>query len=486
MVMGFFRRVEEQGKIASAAAGQQAERGELQDLMSFGAVVAESELSSEDLLSGLGSLQNRVSSLLKAHGEALAELSELRTERARIASLLDYETTARRRLDIENQQISAENKELRSENSQMRLELDQNREKLIKLQAQFDANSNDLEVVHARLRDVSRELDERIAQYDETASLLRRAHHDLDQRNREFAQLREKYENEKTAHQVLVETSRREADAQAREIDRLNEERSQLKRSLSHQDTQARNLSTEAAGLRQELVFAEEKAKRLQAELENHQSSTTVEMAQLSTKYEAVNSKAELVEKLLITARGRAKLAEDELSAVRGELKEMKSDLATTTLRADRLAQELSAARAGNTENESVRRDLSLQVSELTMRLRETENQRNKRERDMETMRRDLDHRAQSDQEEIRQLRASAEVSKAEIRQLKAEIAILTGQLEVVRNERSGQVQIAPPAPPMPKATFEEWVPEDEAPKPIIELSDKALRATPPRPAAEV
>ncbi|MCL6706561.1 hypothetical protein M8R20_06080 [Pseudomonas sp. R2.Fl] len=471
--MGFFRRTEDQEKSVSAGVPQ-AERGEFQELVNFGAVVAESELSSEDLLSGLGSLQSRVSSLLKSHGEALSELSTLRTERARIASLLEYETAARRRLDIENQQLTFENKELKTDNSQMRLEGEQTREKLIKLQAQFEANSTDLDVVQARLRDVSRELDERISQYEETASLLRRAHHDLEQRNREFTQLREKYESEKTAHQVLIETSRREADSQAKEIDRLNEERSQLKRSLSHQDTQARNLATEAASLRQELVFAEEKAKRVQSDFENHQSSSTVEIAQLSTKYEAVSSKAELVEKLLITARGRAKLAEDELGGLRNELKETKSELATTTLRADRLSQELAAARAGNAENESLRRDLSLQVSDLTLRLREIDNQRNKRERETELLRRDLDQRAHADQEEIRQLRASAEVAKAEIRQLRAEIAILTGQLEVVRNERGLQAQA--PAVSMPKATFEEWVPEEEAPKPIIELSDKALR----------
>lgn len=472
MVMGFFRRTEEQDKSALAGVPQ-AERGEFQELVNFGAVVAESQLSSEDLLSGLGSLQNRVSSLLKSHGEALSELSALRTERARIASLLEYETAARRRLDTENQQLAFENKELKTDNSQMRLEGEQTREKLIKLQAQFEANTADLDVVQARLRDVSRELDERIAQYEETASLLRRAHHDLEQRNREFAQLLEKYESEKTAHQVLIETSRREADAQANEIDRLNEERAQLKRSLSHQDSQARNFATEAATLRQELSFAEEKAKRLQADFENLQSSSSVEAAQLSTKFDAVNSKAELVEKLLITARGRAKLAEDELGGLRNEVKETKSELATATLRAERLSQELAAARAGSAENESLRRDLSLQVSELTMRLRESDTQRQKRERDTELLRRDLDQRAHADQEEIRQLRASAEVSKAEIRQLRAEIAILTGQLEVVRNER-GQVQA--PAVAMPKATFEEWIPEEETPKPIIELSEKALR----------
>ncbi len=492
MVMSFFRRTDEQGKTGTALSSSPEDRGfgaaslrlspsqpkrDLGECQAFGAVIEENQLSSEELLSGIGFVQERVSSLLGAHGEALSELGNLRTEQARIVSLLEYESNARRKLDAEASRSAAECKELKADNAQLRLETEETREKLIKLQALHEVNAQELQIIQSRLRDTGRELEERIAQYDETAALLKRAHQDLDLRNREFAEMREKYETERTSHHVLSETSKRESDAQAREIARLNEERVQLKNSLEHHETMARNLLNEVTALRQELSFAEEKVKRLQSEIDNQQSATAIEMSRLATKHEAINSKAELVEKLLVTARSRSKMAEDELQAVRGELKQAKAELTTADLRAERLAQELAAARAGNSENEAARRELSLQVSELTMRMRDLENLRSKRERDNETMRRDLDQRAHADSEEIRQLRSSAEVTKAEIRQLKSEIAILTGQLEVARNDRNAPAPAANAA--RDSLETRQLTAGAPGPKPIIEISEKSLRSPP-------
>lgn len=497
MVMSFFRRTEDQGRsetgtrpasspgngTASAALATSSLqlKGEFGECQAFGSVVEESQMSSEHLLSGFGFLQERVSSLLTAHNEALAELASLRTERARIASLLDYESHARKKLDGESQRLASECKDLKAENTQMRGEIEDNREKLVKLQALYEANAQDLSVVETRLRDASRELDERIRQYDETAALLKRAHYDLEQRNRDFAMMREKYETERTQHHVLSETSRREADAQAREVARLTEEKGQLKNGLAHQENLSRNLVSEVTTLRQELSFTEEKLKRLQSDLDTRQSAMAVEMSQLSTRHEAINSKADLVEKLLVTARGRLKMVEDELQASRSELKQTKAELATSTLRADRLSQELAEARAAQAENESTRRDLSLQVSELTMRLRDSENMRGKRDRDAETMKRDFDQRNRADLEEISQYRSSAEVAKAEIRQLRSEIAILTGQLDVARTDR--QAGASAPMPAASLGPLESWsVPLDPvtAVKPIIEISEKSLRGAMP------
>ncbi len=499
MVMSFFRRTDEQLRSGNSSIPRAPQmRSDLNESQAFGSVVEESHLSSEDLISGLGHLQDRVSSLLSAHGEALNELTALRSDRARIASLLEYESSVRRKLDSESLRVAAENKELKGENFQLRSETEDSREKLIKLQAMFDANAQDLQVIQARLRDVGRELDERIDQYDETAAMLKRAHQDLDQRNREYAAMRERYENEKTAHQVFTETSRREAEAQSREIARLNEEKKQLKNSLSHHESQARTLASEVMGLKQELSFSEEKLKRLQSELDNQQAATSIEMSQLQTKNEAITSKVELVEKLLVTARGRSKLAEDELQAVRGELKQVKAEFSTVSLRADRLAQELNNARSGTADGEAQRRELQMQVSELTMRLRDSENMRVKRERDNESMKQDFDQRGYADQEEIRQLRTSAEVAKAEIQQLRTEIAILTGQLEFQRNDRMDRPERTTSSLPSPMdygssaaaalssgaaGTSVRTTGPELSPKPIIDISEKSLRN--PRPSVD-
>ncbi len=492
--MSFFRRAEDGGRsahgdprswdgreAASRSAGEREpspDAGQTPpDYQAFGGVVEESQKSSEELLSGLGFLQNRVSALLGAHGDALRELGSLRTEQARVASLLEYESTARRRLDGENSRNAAENRDLRVENAQLRVESESGREALIKLQAVHEVNARELSLIQGRLRDAERELEERVLQYDETASLLRRAHQDIEVRNREFASLREKFDTEKTAHVLLIETSRREVESMTRDITRLNEEKSQLKIGLAHQENLARNYLAELNGVRQELSISVEMNKRLQSELENHQSATAVEMSQLVTRHEAINSKSELVEKLLMTARGRSKMSEDELLLVRSELKQVKNELASTSQRSERLAQELANARAAGAETEAMRRELSMQCSELTNRLRDSDVTRGKRDRDAEMMKRDGDQRAQADREEIRQLRASAEVAKAEIVQLRSEVAILGGQLDVARSERIGAMAYSPR---MPHVEDEPWLaaPEFAAPRPIIEISEKSLRAS--------
>ncbi|MFP3802980.1 hypothetical protein, partial [Paraburkholderia sp. SIMBA_027] len=74
-----------------------------------------------------------------------------------------------------------------------------------------------------------------------------------------------------------------------------------------------------------------------------------------------------------------------------------------------------------------------------------------------------------SDRHEIGQLRTSLEIAKSEIRQLRAERAILNGQLEVARGDRSSTAAFDEPEDVrMPAATF----------SPLIDISEKSLRGS--------
>jgi len=210
----------------------------------------------------------------------------------------------------------------------------------------------------------------------------------------------------------------------------------------------------------------------LEVEHETLQASSALEIAHLTTKHEAIGSKAELVEKLLVTANGRNKMTDEELQAARADLKRVKSELVTALSRSERLAEELQRARTTGAESESARRELATQTNELTLKLREAESLRVRRDRDSDALRRDIDTRMDSDRYEIGQLRTSLEIAKSEIRQLRAERAILTGQLEVARSERPGVV--------VPTAALED---RDEVRMPaagftpMIDISEKSLRA---------
>lgn len=487
MVMSFFRRAEDGGKSLSttgyrpASITDQRPAAEeplryaipdVNDFAAFGSALEENQRTSEDLLSSLTSLQERVSSLLGTHSQSLNETGALRAECARISSLLDYESHARQKADQDNLRLTAENKAFYADNAQLRSGIDAFRDELTKLQSVHQVTREEFTIIENRLLDAERELTDRAIQFDEASTLLKRAQTELDQRSRELSATREKLDNETMAHQLLIETSRRENGTQAREMARLNEERSHLKSSLIEQEAQVRNLQMAVASLKQDLALFEERHKRLEVEHETLQASSALEIAHLTTKHEAIGSKAELAEKLLVTANGRNKMTDEELQAARADLKRVKSELVTALSRSERLAEELQRARTTGAESESARRELATQTNELTLKLREAESLRVRRDRDADALRRDIDTRMDSDRYEIGQLRTSLEIAKSEIRQLRAERAILTGQLEVARSERPGVV--------VPTAALED---RDEVRMPaagftpMIDISEKSLRA---------
>ncbi len=491
MVMSFFRRSEEPVKPGLRVSSHrqtlsvteqtalvdkppvQYNVSEVDDFQAFGTAIEENKQSSEELLVSLTSLQERVSSLLGAHSQSLNETGALRAECSRLGSLLDYESNARRKADQENQRLTAENKELKLDNSQLRVEAGTYREELVKLQGVHELTREEFTVVEARLIDAEREIRERALQFDEVSSQLRRTQQDHDARGRELASTREKLELETTAHQLLVESSRRENSIQLREIARLNEERSHLKTSLSEHEALTRSLQSSVSNLKQDLVASEERYRRLEAEFETLETSSTLEIANLRTKQEAIASKSELVEKLLSTANSRNKMTDEELQSTRTELKRTKGELATALARLERMTDELNRVRLNGTESEAARRELAAHSNDLVMKLREAESQRSKRDREIEAFKNDLDTRLDTDRYEISQLRTSLEIAKSEIRQLRAERAILNGQLEVARGERPSVTETALPEEEplkeevrMPAATF----------APMIDISSKSLR----------
>lgn len=445
------------------------------DNQAFGSALEENKQSSEQLVASISFVQERIATLLDAHDRSLNEVGSLRAESARLGSLLDYESNTRKKLDHDNLRLAGENKEIRTDNAQLRVEVDALRHELVKLQAVHTVTTEEYSIIESRLMDAERELSDRGGQFEEATALVKRTQGEIEARNRDLATLREKLDVETTAHQLLNETSRRESAAQAREINRLNEEKSELKSSLTQQVSLVRSLQAGTTGYRQEISVLEDKNRHLEEELEGLQNSTTLQMAHMNTRQEALNSKAELAEKLLATANGRNRMTDEELRTTRAELKRLKSELQSATTRAERLTEELSRARSTGSESEATRRELAAQNSELTVKFREAEGLRAQRERDWEEARQDLETRAHADRHEISQMRTSLEIAKSEIRQLRTDRAILTGQLEAARGERTGS------------AGTQSFRQDDEleqslqaarsGAQPLIEISEKSLRA---------
>jgi chromosome segregation ATPase len=468
MVMSFFRRSDGSARYSagSTSPGQKFDippattASDPLEYQAVGLALEENKQSSEELIETLSFLQDRVSTLLDSHGRSLNETTTLRAECARIGSLLDYEGNTRRKYEQENGRLISENKDVRADNVQLRVETESVREEFIKLQALHGVTSEELSIISGRLSDAERELVDRSGQFDEATALVRRAQAELEARGREISQLRERLDTEVTAHQLLNETSHREIAGHERELARLNDEKAQLKSALSQSNGHARSLQTAVASLRQEQTALEEKERRLEEELENLQSTSALQIANLTTRQEAMQSKAELVEKLLATANGRNRMTEEELRAMRGELKRAKADLDTTNNRNQRLTDELERFRSAGSQSEAARRELAAQSSELALKLRELQGTSSQRDRDWQEARRDMEVRGETDRTEIGQLRTELEVARAEIRQLRTERSILAGQLEAARSLRQ------------PEPALDTYRPTAQ---PLIEISEASL-----------
>lgn len=483
MVMGFFRKPEDGYRnntsyiMQPAASADTGTSGSMADNKVFGASAEESQRLSRDLVGGLDTMREQLSGLLMAHEQRLSELGVLRTEHARLTSLLEYETATRTRLDADKTRLSSENKVFRAENMQLHADMDKVQEEITRLQAVYSVARDELAIAQARLRDTERELADKAGLYEETSAIFKRTQQELDTRSREVAALREKLDLEKTAHQILAETSSREATALDKEVDRLNDERSQLKSTLSEQVTLVRSQQSTIVNLQHDVASAEERASRMEAELDSLKTTSALEAAQLSAKCEAANSKAELVEKILATARSRNKTSEEEVQTNRSDIKQLRSELSTANARLERAEAELGRARADAAAAGEFRRSISIEHGDLSNRLKETETQRDKALREAESNRREFVENAMLDREEIAQLRTSLEIARSEIRQMQAERSILAGQLEMAR---AGH-------PKMPEATpfgdyvssIAETVSEMQAKtRPIYDISEKSLRNT--------
>ncbi|HUH50212.1 MAG TPA: hypothetical protein VLZ56_10215, partial [Mycoplana sp.] len=263
--MSFFRRSEDNGRVAAkygaerptvSARGNTAQpvetsvlaaSAEIVDYEAFGLALEENKQSSEELVASLSFVQDRVTTLLTAHSRSLNEVGTLRVECARLGSLLEYEGTTRRKLDQDNGRLASENKEVRTDNAQLRVEIDAVRQEYVKLQALHGVTCEELSIIETRLADAEREMSDRSGQFDEATAMVKRTQQELELRGRELATLRERLDVESTAHQLLAETSRREGASQAREMTRLNEERNQLKNTLSQQEVSLRSLQASTA-----------------------------------------------------------------------------------------------------------------------------------------------------------------------------------------------------------------------------------------------
>jgi chromosome segregation ATPase len=434
--------------------------------------------SSNQLLSGIAQVQSGMGHLIGEHERSLQELGRLSAEQSRMEEQLHHEMQLRSRLEGENAHLAAENRDHLSEIAQIRIEAVTYREEFTKLQAVHKVVSDERAIYQSRLTDAEGELRAQVKQYEEASALMTRAQQELDSRSRELARVREKLDTETTAHQLLAETAQRDKTQSVRELARLCDERSQLKASLADQESATRSLQISLGNSRQELAAQEDRYKRLEGEFENLQAASALERAQMSSRHEAMNSKVILAEKLLATANGRNRVTDDELHETKAELKRLKTDHATLSSRSERANEELTRIRALAAESEAARRDLSAQNNALTVRLRDAEETRARREREADILKRDMQAQAESDRFEIGQLRADLDLALAESRQFKTDNAILTGQLEAARHERARATTSAP-MPTIP-AEEREWDARPATALPIIDLSETALKTPSP------
>lgn len=406
------------------------------DNKAFGAATETSHRASEDLLSHVEAVSSHIANLVVSHNEAMTELGNLRVERARLSSLLDDETSVRRRLETLTARQETENTDLKASVVRLTADLEKTGTALAELQGIHATQSEQSAALRQRLQTSEAELEESAEQIDHARHALAQARDEIKSRGNDLASVSAALDNERAVRTLETEAARRENAALGRELARLADERTQLNKDRDRRQSEAEAHASHAVRLTQELSGLEARYRETREELETLRANSEMEISHLNARIDSVTSKSELMEKLLATARDRNATTDSELQTIRGELRAAKTELAGALARAERLTDDLARSRTTATESEAGRRTLAARLEETAARLREIESTCGALEREISALRREHETRISADRTEIEHLCGSLDVARSEIEQIRTENALLTGQIEAARAER--------------------------------------------------
>ncbi|WP_354059188.1 hypothetical protein [Devosia sp. 2618] len=402
----------------------------------FGAFVEKNQQFSQDLLIQIKDINDSAATLVSSYGQTLTDLGQLRIEHSRVNSLLEDEASARRKFEGMAGTLSAENRDIYAQLVQHRSDLDSRTSDLAQMRTLYETEAERYQAADSRLRTLETEVTEQTAQLELSQADLTQTQEELDARGAELLTMREALDQERDARAIDIETSGKQIDALARENAALVSSNTQLRSEVEENRTLVANLTAAIETLKLDAAEQAPRHRKTREELDTLRSSSTLEISQLSTRLEALTSKAALLEKLLETAHSRSTAVEEELQASRNETRRAKTDVTNATARAGRLNDALEKLRATATQSETARRALALQLDDVVTKLNNGANTQTALERDLDVLTREQGVRTEADQREIDFLRSNLEIARADIRQLKTEGAQLKGQLEVARSDK--------------------------------------------------
>ena len=427
----------------------------------LGAMMAEAEISSEQLLTVVEELPAKIRALSEANSASLRELSVLQSLHAGVAGQLEETSRANRALSKANANLASELREIVERADSLHIELGATR-----------AEHQDLGVRMQTTESERAALSQRVSELE---ALLRRFKHQLEAATALQTRSSEDFKESERQLMLVREALQRETDLRVRNSDAADKELARLTKDLDEERAQISTLRTSGARLEEELREAtvsvqagEERRALLEAELRRiHEAHATLlqryealeedslrQINTLDAKREALSSKCVLLEQLLHTAREQSHSISTELVSANTENRALRFENQQLVKEIDRLSAELTDVRIGAGEKDTAARALSKSNDSLLLQLREAQSARGEAERRAAAAVEELVDATAISQRELEDLQQKFELASGELNRLKLERALLIGQLEVARKDKINPKSIMRADPEDPGNVF--------------------------------
>ena len=399
----------------------------------LGSFIGRSDRDSKDILSDMASIEARVGDLLSAFGESLEEISSLRSERTRLASLVEATTRARDELSTANLTLAQDNKSLKSVRADLELTLDRVRSENNLLQSNSASTAEELNEIRQRADLLQQELTI-ASEALETAQRERKdARSDLDQARDRVRTLQSALDAERSSHALQIERSSQEFSHLEHEAAETREAHDKLLNEKMHALHRIATLERDLERARSDYVETDLQLKSAVNELDAVRSQLQSDLAKLNARNEAIAARAALTERLLETARDRNVASGGVEQQLRRDLQALRGELAEKGSRASTLSDALARMQTENADMYRALKERERILASTIARLDEMRNGREKADREVAQLRTELAEVTKNHQAAKGQLTTRLSILEAENRELGTQRDTLAGQIEQLR-----------------------------------------------------
>lgn len=402
----------------------------------LGTFIAQAHQRSDTMIGNVSVLRRQLDDFLGVFRDTLEEIGALRSERARLAALVESLTRVKDEFSSQNIRFSEENKTLKVNRLELAQKLERERNENHVLHANNKSLSEEAEEIRKRLDGVQGELDATILALETAQREGERVQAELVVMQDKAHRLSAALETERTNHQLLAERTAPEIEQLEKQVTELGKLNGKLLNERTRAEQRIETIERELQATQKLAIEAEQRYQSVNDELDLTRSDFGGQLARLSAKNEAIEARAALADRLLDAARKRNSGHEAEAQQLRRELQVARADIQEKATRADNLAEALSRSQSENAQLSRSHKELERSLTQVSSKLEEAVDRRQKVDLECGRLREEIGDLNRQYMGESEQMATRVGVAEAQLRKAMAECEVLKGRIEHLEMQR--------------------------------------------------